>query len=108
MEEPHEFVCYWVNLWTKVDPDVLQFELLTFNKIVEKHQFISIIVLIFPVLGIAFCCLDTLAQHEGRSLPIQSLSETYLSFCIVDLVFHLMTVYTCDCWARPATDLRID
>ena len=47
--------------------------------------------------------VDTLAHHQGRSLPSHPLSEIFLIFWIVELVFHLLTVYTCDCWALPST-----
>ena len=39
--------------------------------------------------------------------PIQPLNEIFLSFCIFDLVFFLLTVYTCDCWVRSSTDLGL-
>ena len=52
--------------------------------------------------------VDTLSHHQGRSLPSQPLSEIFLYFCIVDLVFCLLTVYTCDCWAPLSTDLQLD
>ena len=37
--------------------------------------------------------------------PSQPLSKTFLTFRIVDLVFCMLKVYTCDCWARSYTDL---
>ena len=37
-----------------------------------------------------------------------SISGRFLSFYIVDLVFCLPTVYTCDCWARPSTFLQLE
>ena len=49
--------------------------------------------------------VDTLSQFEGRSLSNQPPSEIFLTFWIVDLVFYLLTVYTCDGWARPYTFL---
>ena len=52
--------------------------------------------------------VDTLAQHQGRSLLSQTLREIFLTLWIVDLVFCLLTVYTCDCWARPSTDIQSD
>ena len=102
--EPLKFVCWWGNIWEKVDPAVLRFDLSTLSKILAKHQFISRIVLAGPGLEIILCCLDTLAHHQGRSLPSQPLSEIFISFYIVDLVFRLFTFYTCDCWARPSTN----
>ena len=39
--------------------------------------------------------------------PSQPLSEIFLSFCIFDLVFCLLLVYTCDCWESSSTDLRL-
>ena len=48
---------------------------------------------------------DNLAWHQGRSLSSQPPSEISLTFCIVDLVFCLLTVYNCDCWERPYTFL---
>ena len=52
--------------------------------------------------------VDTLAQHKGKSLPIQPLIEIFCTFWIVDLVFLLLTIYTCDCWVRPSTDFWSD
>ena len=49
--------------------------------------------------------VDTLAQNQGRSLPSQPLSEIFLTLWIVYLVFFLLKVYTCECWARPSTFL---
>ena len=49
--------------------------------------------------------VDTLAQHQGRSLPSQPLSEIFLTLWIVYLVFFLLTVCTCDCFARLSTFL---
>ena len=49
--------------------------------------------------------VDTLAQNQGRSLPSHPLSEIFLSFFIVDLVFRLLTFYTCACFARSSIDL---
>ena len=43
--------------------------------------------------------VDTLAQQQGISLPSHPLSEIFLTFWIVDLVFCLSTVNTCECWA---------
>ena len=48
--------------------------------------------------------VDNLAQQHGRSLPSQIISEIFLSFFIVELVFCLWMVYTSDCWERSSTD----
>ena len=39
--------------------------------------------------------------------PRQPLNEISLSFCIVELVIFLLTVYTFDCWARSYTDIGL-
>ena len=51
---------------------------------------------------------DTLDQHQVISLPSHPLSEIFLTFWIVDLVFLLLTVYTCNYWARPSNFLCSD
>ena len=78
---PLELVFNWGNIWVKVDPDVLRFDISTFSEILAKHQFMSIIVSVGPGLGISLFCLDTLAQHQGMSRPSHPLSEIFPLDC---------------------------
>ena len=52
--------------------------------------------------------VNTLAQHQRRPLPGQTLSEIFLTYWIVDLVLHMLIVYTFKCLGLQSNDLQLD
>ena len=72
-----------------------------------KEQYSENITQLIPFLQVTIV-VDTLSNHQGRSLPSYPLIEIFLTSRIVDLVFHLLTFYTYDCWARLYKFLQLD
>ena len=50
----------------------------------------------------------TLTDTPFKVHPSQPLREIFLSFCIVELLFFLLMVYTCNFWAVSSTGIVLE